>query len=497
MTLSRRTVLSAAGVGSALAALPTSAQALTPPGAVSRQQLWSWTNELAHMGPRLTGNAAHRHYVDWLAEHWTRVGLRVHRDRLHFNHWDPHRWSLKVDGKPVGLAHYFPYSGSTPAAGVTAPMVYLGVSPVSNVAWAAAAGKIAVVDVPTPPLPVAATFPQTGIYPSNAAAPPVLSIDIGVSDVATAPMLNLAAAAGVKAVVCIRTGVSDALARDQYSPFTTGYQGCPAVWALPSAGAALRAQAIQGKQATFTLDASMIRGAASETIWAVLPGSDPHHEAVVVNTHSDGPNAAEENGGLGLLALAAEFAKIPRHKRRRSIIFLATTGHFQLPQFTTSTPLAQSSSKWIAMHPEYLNGKRYKAVAALTLEHLGCMEWADNAAHTKYAATGLADVGYCYTSTSTMRSGYLASARGTTNRRTITVLPPPALYFGEGHDFRAAGIATASLIPAPSYLVAAPRDGALGKLNARLMHGQVRTFANLLRYLETRSLQQIGTPLPI
>jgi len=488
--LSRRGLLTAAGIGTGLALAP-GAPTYGATGAVDVETLWYWNKLLASRGPRLTGNPAHRYFVDWLADKFERTGLTVHRDRHTFTRWAPRRWSLSIEGEPVDVAFYFPYSGETPPGGVVGRLEYLGLSPVNAVAWSLAKDKIAVVEVASPQLPITAAFPPTGRYPSDAKLP-LLAAAPSITDIAVAPLLELAHKAGVLGVICIRTGVSDALAQDQYSPFTTEHQGCPALWVGPTAGKKVRALARAGARARLTLDAVLLPNSASDTLWAILPGSDPR-EAVVVNTHTDGPNVAEENGALGLLALAQEFAKVPRSKRRRSLIFVATTGHFQLPQFNSGALLAQSASLWIEDHPELINGLVKKTVAALTLEHLGCREWADNPAKNRYAATGLNDVGFCYTSTTQMRSTYLHSAAGTANTRTVTVAPPPALYFGEGHDFYKRKIATMSLIPAPSYLVAAPKDGAIGKLDKKLMHGQVRTFANAIRRLEALSAAQIGT----
>src|SRR3954470_6994405 len=183
------------------------------------------------------------------------------------------------------------------------------------------------------------------------------------------------------------------------------------------------------------MDAEITKGAATDTIWGVLPGTDPK-ESVVVNTHTDGPNVAEENGGLGLLALAREYAAVPRSKRRRSLIFLATTGHFQLPQFAVGQ--GQSASRWIADHPELVDGPKRRIVAALTLEHLGCREWTDDAVAGSYGPSGRKDVAYCFTTTRTMRDLYLGACVGTANNRTIAA--QPAFQFGEGHDFTAKGI---------------------------------------------------------
>ena len=60
-----------------------------------------------------------------------------------------------------------------------------------------------------------------------------------------------------------------------------------------------------------------------------------HKRGLIVNTHTDGPNVPEENGALGMLALARYFAK---RERRRDLYFVMVTGHFQLPQFISGNP---------------------------------------------------------------------------------------------------------------------------------------------------------------
>src|SRR5581483_503360 len=143
--------------------------------------------------------------------------------------------------------------------------------------------------------------------------------------------------------------------------------------------------------ATLTMDATMTLKAPTDTLYAILPGTDPR-EAIVINTHTDGPNVPEECGGLGLLAIADHFHRVPRSARRRTLIFAFVTGHFQLPQFQAKGGMA--ASVWMAAHPELLDGTRYKTVAALTVEHMGCQEWADNAAHSAYGPTGRNEPGY-------------------------------------------------------------------------------------------------------
>jgi hypothetical protein len=263
------------------------------------------------------------------------------------------------------------------------------------------------------------------------------------------------------------------------------------VWVGPTAGQEVREKALAGATATLVMDAEITEGAATDTIWGVLPGTDPK-EAVVVNTHSDGPNVAEENGGLGLLALAREHAAVPRAKRRRSLIFLATTGHFQLPQFAVGQ--GQSASRWIADHPELVDGSKLKTVAALTLEHLGCREWVDDRTATSYGPSGRKEVAFCFTNTSAMKDLYLGACVGTRNNRTIAA--QPGFQFGEGHDFTAKGIPGIALIPAPTYLVAAPDNGALNRIDKHYMHGQVQAFSTVIRRLDRTAASQLGTPAP-
>jgi hypothetical protein len=316
-----------------------------------------------------------------------------------------------------------------------------------------------------------------------------------VQDILTPPDLAGAAAAGVLGVVCIRGGVSDELAANQYSPFTTAYQDCPAVWVNRTVGQRLRLLALTGAEATLTVDARLVRGAATDTLYAVLPGAN-RDESVIVNTHTDGPNVPEENGGLGMLSLAQQFRSM---RLKRSLVFVFATGHFQLPQFARDgVVLNQASSRWMDMHPEWHDGvgRHRKAVAALTVEHLGCREWADDPTHTTYAPTGENEVGWCYTTTPAMRDIWLASAEGTANRRTFAAAPNPPFYFGEGGPFYKAGIATMSLIPGMTYLTAADKHGSLSKLSPDLIMGQIRTFSRAIRAVERTSTAAIGAPVP-
>jgi hypothetical protein len=224
---------------------------------------------------------------------------------------------------------------------------------------------------------------------------------------------------------------------------------------------------------------------------------------MIVNTHTDGPNATEENGGLGLLALARHLAAVP--SRNRDVYFVLATGHFQLPQFTHTihptrpTVGNDAISVWMHDHPDIYQ----RAVAGITVEHLGCTMWADDPATGAYQATGGYEWGTTYTAqrsnavavVNAERNAYLSALAnvnhsGWPNFPSVTVLPGAfPLYLGEGAPLYATGLGTVSLIPLPTYLLQAgdtqhPEQLNLNKLDKNLIYGQILTFADTIETLD-------------
>src|SRR5262249_42718267 len=110
-------------------------------------------------------------------------------------------------------------------------------------------------------------------------------------------------AAGVRGVILAHTAISDEHAALLYAPFGRALQDVPTLWVGRNAGVQLRKLADAGGEVTLTLDASVVPDTSTETLIATLPGTAPD-EMIIVNTHTDGNNATEENGGLGAVALA-------------------------------------------------------------------------------------------------------------------------------------------------------------------------------------------------
>lgn len=167
--------------------------------------------------------------------------------------------------------------------------------------------------------------------------------------------------------------------------------------------------AFRHAKARLVLHAEIEENADSDTLYAILPGTNSS-ENILINTHTDGPNAREENGGVGLLAMAEYFSKLPLEQRQRDLVFVFVTGHFQIPQFGIQ---GQATTRWLQDHPELWDGEggHQKAVAGLTLEHLGCREWKDNQEISQYSDTGNLETELVYTANEMMNTIYLIRLR--------------------------------------------------------------------------------------
>ncbi|HYM21687.1 MAG TPA: hypothetical protein VEU08_00695, partial [Vicinamibacterales bacterium] len=245
-----------------------------------------------------------------------------------------------------------------------------------------------------------------------------------------------------------------------------------------AAGARLRAMAVTGAKATVVLEADVTPDTPTDTLIATLPGSNAD-EVIILNTHTDGPNATEENGALGILAMMKYFSKIPRRERRRTIVCPLTTGHF-------AGPWVPSIRGFITKYPDVVK----KAVAAITVEHLGCMEWMDDASMT-YRATGKEEWSVAITPSKSMGDILVDALQGSADRRTAVVNPVNGGFLGEGSALSRAGVPTIGYIPQPNYLLAGPQDGCIEKLSARLMHAQIEVFTRAVHTIDAMSAERL------
>jgi hypothetical protein len=469
MSISRRRFMQwAASVSAFAAARPSyAADAFRPELLPSEKEIWEQQVWMAKLGPKYTGNRAHAEFVEFLATEMKKIGLDVARERYTLPRWDARHWSLAVNGKAEKVTSYFPYSGQTAAAGVSGALVFAGTNPkfdLNNLQ-----GKVVLLECPTNVRNWADEYRAWSVYPPTETFPSSIRPARGpVND------LTQFAKAGAVAAILAWTDISDANAADQYSPFSRPPQGIPGLYVGREAGARLKALTGSGAKATVVLEADVFPDTPTDTIVATLPGASSD-EVIIVNTHTDGPNATEENGALGILALMKYFAKIPRSERRRTIVCPLTTGHF-------AGPWVPSIRGFIQKYPDVIK----KAVAAITVEHLGCLEWMDDAS-MQYRATGKEEWSVAITPSQPMADALARALPGSDARRTGIVNPVKGGFLGEGSALSRAGIPTIGYIPQPNYLLAGPKDGCIEKLSPRLMHAQIQVFARTIHNIDVMS----------
>jgi hypothetical protein len=135
--------------------------------------------------------------------------------------------------------------------------------------------------------------------------------------------------------------------------FALGYEdGMNAREAIGQARAAGTAVRVKLK-----LDVAMTPNLKTATIWGTLPGATD--ETVVIVAHRDGWFEAANDNGTGvatMLGLAEYFAKIPQAQRKRTIVFLGTTGHHDG---------TAESGAWLSQHKEVFS----KTALLINCEH--------------------------------------------------------------------------------------------------------------------------------
>ncbi|MCR5042201.1 MAG: hypothetical protein K6C36_08925 [Clostridia bacterium] len=457
---------------------------------VSKERLSSGMEELVAIGPKLTGSEGQMRFIGYVKDRIAEMGFPVCSDPFYFDYWRDTAHELAFEGEdgfvPVEVSSVHPYSGETPPEGVTAPMIYL--NKVDRLVKAQ--GRIVVFKVEDlSSVHSELAFDRRGAYPEDTVMPAFYN-----GPVATAMVKCLAEGVlkltGCVAAVFVWDGIPDAAVEGQYMPFIQDYLGLPVLWVNATQGAGLIAAAKEGRTARLVLTADKRPMTYTESFYSIIPGSDGK-ECVIINTHTDGPNAIEENGALALLELMDGLRGVTP---RRTHIFVFTTGHFRLPVFRDiRTGSFQSASKWMAKHRNLWDGAKnhLKCVANLAIEHLGCMEWA--VVDGEYVPTGKPDVEMVYTGNAFMDRLYLDTVREHRSvTRSITLKGHNLLHFGEGQNFFTMGIPGICLVPGPYYLCVESPGMEHEKFDLELMAQQTETFRRLMEKLEETPTEELG-----
>jgi hypothetical protein len=475
----------------------------TPPAdCVTAEQLKAWQAEIDQQGGgyRPTGSAAHEQYIQLLAGELAAVGLSdVHTEPYVFERWAPSAYSLALPSGPVTVSAHVPYSGTTGPLGVEAPLAYVpgATIPVAPGALAGAlqdpakwthdlaaaieaslaagsgslAGRIVVFELPRLALSLA-TITGTTIAVNDPDGTISMSATIARDDLSAMlvmpAMLTALASAGAVAAVGVLDAPEEA-ARGEYAPFFgTLSPNVPALYVDRDVGAALRGEV--PRVAKLVLDATA-SSAASENLVAVLPGAS--REEILLGSHTDGPNAIEDNGPAAILAVAKCLAALPTDARPRTIRVVLSGGHFAG---------SRGLQTYVADHAADLAAN---ALAVMELEHLGAREWTELGPGAM-GLTGRAETQVIYTSTN---APLVAASKAFAAEfpRTVVGTPP---VLGEGQNFRV--VPLVQFITMPEYLLLAGLPVTEDFTDFGLMQRQVRAFVAMEQALALAPASELG-----
>lgn len=493
--------------GKALAAAQSARQiAGYQPGlAPTQQTLNSWLRTLHDFGPiRATGTPQSRAFEEFLATEFQKLGCEVMRDEFKLTSWecDIKDCSIEVaeEGgrkRKLDVVAYYPFGGSTTGKpSVTGKVLYLGVADGANadaqkkVAEAIAkvpkevlAESIAVFDMP---LANGGNRGRVVYYPESFPSPlppPVAAYRVA-SQGGQAPMAGVEKLC--KGVILCYTDVSNESARHNYLPFSDHHRTIPGLWVGKADSDYLRS--VSGKAtATLRCDAKMTPNARTDSLLAVMKGQSD--EVVYLTTHTDGPNEVNDNGALGLLAVATYWAKVK--DRRRTFVFSLPTGHYAggaIRDAVTGSGRASGTSGNFAKWPQYVD----RAVGQMALEQMGAMEWAD--VNGKWGPTGaISPENWIPTPAvhQTVNTMFMACTSGEDPKFSRCGLVESGQAPGEGGGLRSRGIPGIGLMGSPHYFFRADPKGVIDKLSARVMKNQVDIAIKMTVLMDRLSAAQM------
>jgi hypothetical protein len=479
----------------------------------SARDMYRDVKHMVGLGQRYCGTPAHNAYLDWLEGGFQKAGVQMlPRDKFPFTCWLADEWGLELLEGPgrgkVPVAAYQPYSGSTPPDGVVGELVYVGALPPLGLPgdpqdtatiqaaidqlkaeladWAQAAiagvpggvaGKIVLADAQTLPLT------ENDFAPLTTYAHPAGESSVGTPNfkrlaLSAIPPNSVFAQAGAAGYI-FTLDASDAMATGTYGPYGSAITGLPGLIVGRETGAKLRSFAKSRPKARLKLTAT-VGPSRTDQLVGILPGDGSTDEVMILNTHTDGQNAFEENGGVGLVHLAHYFARLPRSRRlKRSLVFSATSGHF-------TGPALPQTRGFIDRHPDLVA----RAAASLTIEHLGASEWLDDS--RGYHPTGRPDMFVIWHSQSGI-AGPVAQSMISNDLQHSRALRPIGDYMiAVGTALNESGVPTVSSIVAPNYMVSWADNGHLDKFMPARAALEVRWAADLVTRLDSIPAAQLA-----
>lgn len=499
-------VVVAALAGKAAAQCPV---APDPNALPSARELRKMNAFVARLGLRATGSKAHARYVEWIHRSLKKIsGITVEETTFPIARWTGGRTKLllNVGGRSIRLpvAGPIPYSMPTSPSGVSAPLVLV---PAGQPIDATAAGKIVVRPAPAGSIPnVAFSLPGIGwaTYDPDGTIDPAalfhgdfLAYNDRVAD------LRNAASAGAAGLVFVKELPRDQLL-DHYEPYEGTQWGVPGAFVGADEGKRLTdAIAAGGAPSARLVVRAKVDRVTTPSIAAIIPGQ--RAQRIVVDSHTDGTNAVEDNGPVAMLAMTRYFASLPIDCRPRTIQMAFSTAHFY--QRVADPTVRDGGAEQLAerLDSDYDRGT---VSVVLVLEHLGALDWEQvprsNGAGVMLRKNGLRSIQFIgVTPSQPLVDAVYGVVAGYDMQRTILLqgsdvpgntVPAHCSFGGEGTPYARHLLPTVGVIAAPQSLYD-PAFGLEG-IDFDVMRSEVLGFTELVNRLGTMTQDAIAGDVP-
>jgi hypothetical protein len=343
----------------------------------------------SHGGPTFSGSPSWKNYLELCEKELRARGVvDIFRNPFTYDRWfttewpDDSHWSLHVGdgggGEKIRVASYGAYSGMTPEAGITAPLVLFQPGMSSD----AMRNKIVLVPPGPSLLPNGVQGGRAGgiisdyeyLADPNTFPNPLAPLTVGGKASSFGKVIVSPYVAPLKAggAIGMLFGVDlsyDVLAGTYNFPVPARYD-VPTLFIDRDAAAKLTKRAQAGQPATLRLIAQT-ESAETYQLFGYLPGKNygkRGDEQIMFITDTDGPSISQENGALGILGMVHYFSKIPQADRPRTILIFLDNRHYM-----PGSERAFATQDHAAKHRDF----HKPVVAAMGIEHLGQMEYVE------------------------------------------------------------------------------------------------------------------------
>lgn len=344
----------------------------------SAEELKRLLTEMNGFGLRTTGSDAHNKTIDWIEQQLADLpDISLESDPYPIYRWQPSPQSVEGPGRDleraavleVGAASagltVLPVAGavpySLPSEGVTADLVYLPDGEAINPQQVK--GKILLRDLPERSIPnfgfLAMSRHLTDGFGLSYWFKPYVRPYLATSNL-VAKELEAAAEAGAVGMIFAFNVTRDNVA-GYFDPHHGTHFALPAAWVGVDEAIKLKALARSGGRARLSVLAETDQ-ASTRNLFASLPGQSS--QRIILITNSDGNTWVQENGNVGLVALARYFASLPVECRPRTLEFAFTSAHLHM-----SKEGSQRYSKKVSQ--DFADGE---VAYVFALEHLGTRE---------------------------------------------------------------------------------------------------------------------------